>query len=83
MIQIQDNISEQKNLKDKLESEQEKLHMEYNKVSSKIPTYSNLHSIWFMKQTECFNKCQEGTCQRARSYIYLLPGLSLSFGFCK
>lgn len=35
MIQIQDNISEQKNLKDKLESEQEKLHVEYNKVSSK------------------------------------------------
>lgn len=34
MIQIQDNISEQKNLKDKLESEQEKLHVEYNKVSS-------------------------------------------------
>lgn len=36
MIQIQDNISEQKNLKDKLESEQEKLHMEYNKVSHRI-----------------------------------------------
>lgn len=32
MIQIQDNIVEQKNLKDKLESEQEKLHMEYDKV---------------------------------------------------
>ncbi|XP_008419447.1 PHD finger protein 14 isoform X3 [Poecilia reticulata] len=32
MIQIQDNISEQKNLKDKLESEQEKLHVEYNKL---------------------------------------------------
>lgn len=32
MIQIQDNIVEQKNLKDKLENEQEKLHMEYNKV---------------------------------------------------
>ncbi|KAG7263912.1 hypothetical protein CRUP_013255, partial [Coryphaenoides rupestris] len=31
MIQIQDNISEQKNLKDKLESEQAKLHVEYNK----------------------------------------------------
>ncbi|KAF3833467.1 hypothetical protein F7725_024671, partial [Dissostichus mawsoni] len=31
MIQIQDNISEQKSLKDKLESEQEKLHVEYNK----------------------------------------------------
>lgn len=34
MIQIQDNISEQKNLKDKLESEQDKLHVEYNKVST-------------------------------------------------
>ncbi|XP_015226481.1 PREDICTED: PHD finger protein 14 [Cyprinodon variegatus] len=32
MIQIQDNISEQKNLKDKLESEQEKLHVDYNKL---------------------------------------------------
>ncbi len=32
MIQIQDNIVEQKNLKDKLETEQETLHMEYNKV---------------------------------------------------
>lgn len=36
MIQIQDNISEQKNLKDKLESEQEKLHVEYNKVRSRM-----------------------------------------------
>lgn len=34
MIQIQDNILEQKNLKDKLESEQEKLHVEYNKVKT-------------------------------------------------
>lgn len=34
MIQIQDNISEQKNLKDKLESEQEKLHVEYSKVKN-------------------------------------------------
>lgn len=33
MIQIQDNISEQKNLKDKLESEQDRLHLDYNKVS--------------------------------------------------
>lgn len=33
MIQIQDNISEQKSLKDKLENEQDKLHVEYNKVS--------------------------------------------------
>uniref|UniRef100_A0A8B9RD42 PHD finger protein 14 n=1 Tax=Astyanax mexicanus TaxID=7994 RepID=A0A8B9RD42_ASTMX len=36
MIQIQDNISEQKNLKDKLESEQEKLHVEYNKEISNV-----------------------------------------------
>lgn len=34
MIQIQDNISEQKSLKDKLESEQEKLHVEYSKVKN-------------------------------------------------
>lgn len=39
MIQIQDNISEQKNLKDKLESEQEKLHVEYNKVSGTVQTF--------------------------------------------
>lgn len=38
MIQIQDNISEQKNLKDKLENEQEKLHVEYNKVSDTVQT---------------------------------------------
>ncbi|XP_056154344.1 PHD finger protein 14 [Lampris incognitus] len=36
MIQIQDNISEQKNLKDKLESEQEKLHVEYNKLCESL-----------------------------------------------
>jgi len=47
MIQIQDNISEQKNLKDKLESEQEKLHVEYNKVrgrlTQRLPTF--FHSL--------------------------------------
>lgn len=43
MIQIQDNISEQKNLKDKLEGEQEKLHVEYNKVSSRFQTHRTLH----------------------------------------
>uniref|UniRef100_H0UY11 PHD finger protein 14 n=1 Tax=Cavia porcellus TaxID=10141 RepID=H0UY11_CAVPO len=31
MIQIQENMAEQKNIKDKLENEQEKLHVEYNK----------------------------------------------------
>lgn len=40
MIQIQDNISEQKNLKDKLENEQEKLHVEYNKVSDTVQTHT-------------------------------------------
>lgn len=46
MIQIQDNISEQKNLKDKLESEQEKLHVEYNKVSRSIHSHRNLAQVW-------------------------------------
>lgn len=32
MIQIQENMAEQKKIKDKLENEQEKLHVEYNKV---------------------------------------------------
>lgn len=32
MIQIQENMAEQKTIKDKLENEQEKLHVEYNKV---------------------------------------------------
>lgn len=45
MIQIQDNIVEQKNLKDKLETEQEKLHMEYNKV--RLWTLQALASIFF------------------------------------
>lgn len=35
MIQIQENMAEQKNIKDKLENEQEKLHVEYNKVKKK------------------------------------------------
>lgn len=47
MIQIQDNISEQKNLKDKLESEQEKLHVEYNKVSIPIQPAKEIElNIW-------------------------------------
>uniref|UniRef100_A0A672ZNB9 PHD finger protein 14 n=1 Tax=Sphaeramia orbicularis TaxID=375764 RepID=A0A672ZNB9_9TELE len=46
MIQIQDNISEQKNLKDKLESEQEKLHVEYNKVSRSIHSHRKLGQVW-------------------------------------
>ncbi|KAG1947022.1 PHD finger protein [Pimephales promelas] len=47
MIQIQDNIVEQKNLKDKLESEQEKLHMDYDKVCLLL-TLQALASICFV-----------------------------------
>uniref|UniRef100_A0A4W6CFV9 PHD finger protein 14 n=1 Tax=Lates calcarifer TaxID=8187 RepID=A0A4W6CFV9_LATCA len=43
MIQIQDNISEQKNLKDKLESEQEKLHVEYNKLCESLEELLNIN----------------------------------------
>uniref|UniRef100_A0A8C4DSF5 PHD finger protein 14 n=1 Tax=Dicentrarchus labrax TaxID=13489 RepID=A0A8C4DSF5_DICLA len=43
MIQIQDNISEQKNLKDKLESEQEKLHLEYNKLCESLEELLNVN----------------------------------------
>lgn len=46
MIQIQDNISEQKSLKDKLENEQEKLHVEYNKVSSTL----QYHNTFILQQ---------------------------------
>uniref|UniRef100_A0A8D3B4V3 PHD finger protein 14 n=1 Tax=Scophthalmus maximus TaxID=52904 RepID=A0A8D3B4V3_SCOMX len=54
MIQIQDNISEQKNLKDKLESEQEKLHVEYNKLCESLEELLNVngelrgegHAMW-------------------------------------
>ncbi|KAB5517817.1 hypothetical protein PHYPO_G00171540 [Pangasianodon hypophthalmus] len=56
MIQIQDNILEQKNLKDKLESEQEKLHVEYNKLCESLEDLQNVNgllrtegqSIWSM-----------------------------------
>ncbi|XP_068189052.1 PHD finger protein 14 isoform X2 [Antennarius striatus] len=43
MIQIQDNISEQKSLKDKLESEQEKLHVEYNKLCESLEELMNVN----------------------------------------
>lgn len=44
MIQIQENMAEQKNIKDKLENEQEKLHVEYNKVRKAVNT--TVLSIW-------------------------------------
>uniref|UniRef100_A0A3B4ZK96 PHD finger protein 14 n=1 Tax=Stegastes partitus TaxID=144197 RepID=A0A3B4ZK96_9TELE len=43
MIQIQDNISEQKSLKDKLENEQEKLHVEYNKLCEFLEELLNVN----------------------------------------
>ncbi|XP_059412457.1 PHD finger protein 14-like isoform X1 [Carassius carassius] len=56
MIQIQDNIVEQKNLKDKLETEQEKLHMEFNKLCESLEDLQNVNgqlrtegqAIWSM-----------------------------------
>ncbi|XP_061885353.1 PHD finger protein 14 isoform X3 [Entelurus aequoreus] len=43
MIQIQDNISEQKGLKDKLESEQDKLHVEYNRLCESLEELLNVN----------------------------------------
>uniref|UniRef100_A0A8C9T6P5 PHD finger protein 14 n=1 Tax=Scleropages formosus TaxID=113540 RepID=A0A8C9T6P5_SCLFO len=43
MIQIQNNILEQKSLKDKLESEQEKLHVEYNKLCESLEELQNIN----------------------------------------
>ncbi|XP_041759299.2 PHD finger protein 14-like isoform X5 [Coregonus clupeaformis] len=45
MIQIQDNISEQKNLKDNLESEQEKLHVDYNKLCESLEDLQNVNGV--------------------------------------
>jgi hypothetical protein len=45
MIQIQENMAEQKNIKDKLENEQEKLHVEYNKVSRLQNTQHNIINL--------------------------------------
>ncbi|XP_061695197.1 PHD finger protein 14 isoform X2 [Syngnathoides biaculeatus] len=43
MIQIQDNISEQKSLKDKLENEQDKLHVEYNRLCESLEELLNVN----------------------------------------
>uniref|UniRef100_A0A4W5QWQ1 PHD finger protein 14 n=1 Tax=Hucho hucho TaxID=62062 RepID=A0A4W5QWQ1_9TELE len=45
MVQIQDNISEQKSLKDKLESEQEKLHVDYNKLCESLEDLQNVNGV--------------------------------------
>ncbi|KAJ8273837.1 hypothetical protein GJAV_G00106040 [Gymnothorax javanicus] len=45
MVQIQGNISEQKSLKDQLESEQEKLHVEYNKLCESLEELQNVNGV--------------------------------------
>ncbi|XP_058036671.1 PHD finger protein 14 isoform X4 [Ahaetulla prasina] len=44
MIQIQENMAEQKTIKDKLENEQEKLHVEYNKLCESLEDLQNMNS---------------------------------------
>ncbi|XP_072010474.1 PHD finger protein 14 isoform X2 [Engystomops pustulosus] len=44
MMQLQENMSEQKNIKDKLENEQEKLHIEYNKLCEALDDLQNVSS---------------------------------------
>ncbi|OCT75718.1 hypothetical protein XELAEV_18030905mg [Xenopus laevis] len=42
MMQLQENMAEQKNIKDKLENEQEKLHIEYNKLCEALDDLQNM-----------------------------------------
>ncbi|XP_077124215.1 PHD finger protein 14 isoform X3 [Ranitomeya variabilis] len=44
MMQLQENMAEQKNIKDKLENEQEKLHIEYNKLCEALDDLQNAGS---------------------------------------
>ncbi|XP_075067847.1 PHD finger protein 14 isoform X2 [Mixophyes fleayi] len=56
MMQLQENMAEQKNIKDKLENEQEKLHIEYNKLCEALDDLQNANgnlrndgqSLWVM-----------------------------------
>ncbi|XP_053570073.1 PHD finger protein 14 isoform X2 [Bombina bombina] len=44
MVQLQESMSEQKNIKEKLENEQEKLHIEYNKLCEALDDLQNVNS---------------------------------------
>ncbi|KAM4028609.1 PHD finger protein 14 [Anomaloglossus baeobatrachus] len=44
MMQLQENMAEQKSIKDKLENEQEKLHIEYNKLCEALDDLQNVSS---------------------------------------
>ncbi|CAI9549159.1 unnamed protein product, partial [Staurois parvus] len=43
MMQLQESLSEQKNIKNKLENEQEKLHIEYNKLCEALDDLQNVN----------------------------------------
>lgn len=43
MLQLQESLSEQKNIKNKLEYEQEKLHIEYNKLCEALDDLQNVN----------------------------------------
>ncbi|XP_063042219.1 PHD finger protein 14 [Engraulis encrasicolus] len=45
MIQIQDNIAQQKGLKDTLENEQAKLHLEYKKLCESLEDLQNVNGL--------------------------------------
>ncbi|XP_063308488.1 PHD finger protein 14 isoform X1 [Pelobates fuscus] len=44
MMQLQESMAEQKSIKDKLENEQEKLHIEYNKFCESLDDLQNVNS---------------------------------------
>ncbi|KAG8443082.1 hypothetical protein GDO86_011776 [Hymenochirus boettgeri] len=44
MMQLQENMAEQKNIKDQLENEQEKLHIEYNKLCEALDDIQNMNN---------------------------------------
>lgn len=66
MIQIQENMAEQKNIKDKLENEQEKLHVEYNKVS------------WLQKQYNIVDLIDNFFCDSI-AFLFMFPLEVLEF----
>uniref|UniRef100_A0A8D0LBQ9 PHD finger protein 14 n=1 Tax=Sphenodon punctatus TaxID=8508 RepID=A0A8D0LBQ9_SPHPU len=71
MIQIQENMAEQKTIKDKLENEQEKLHVEYNKKL-------NIPAILRAPKERKPSK-KEGGTQKTSA----LPAVLYSCGICK
>ncbi|XP_056597507.1 PHD finger protein 14 isoform X2 [Triplophysa dalaica] len=73
MIQIQDNIVEQKNLKDKLESEQEKLHMEYYKLCESLEDLQNVNGQLRTEGQAIWNMMGGILGQKLNSPVVLKP----------